>query len=858
MKLGFKILFSLICMLANVPMMAQRDNVWTFGARGGLDFSTATPTPLFTSIDGYGEAAASISDYRGRLMFYTNGTDVWDSTHVFMPNGLNLIGLSSTSGVTTASTSQGTLIIPFPDSVYLYYVFSLTAYESSNPGRLSYSVIDMRLNNGKGDVVPGKKGILLDTGLTEKMTAVSTPYCKIWVLVRSDTGNTFKAFGVTATGVDINPVVSVSGKRTSESVAGYMSVSPDGTKLANCSLKFYTNSGGWLELHDFNRFTGRISNGRMLDSGDCYYGAAFSPNSSVLYTTSYCSFFDNYLFQYDLSVPSPVSFVVGKVPFTGLKLGPDKKIYFKGNTPLADSRSIGVIAAPNNLGAACLANLDYIRLPLGSRIISGISTNIPLVIPDTSKTSNSINGCFSGVTLSAPAGCWAYTWNDGTFGAYKRIGGSGTYWVTYIGPTSCQFHIDTYKVWVPPIPEVGTVIGCKDMENSIAWIRPGAGDTNIYQYSWYNSSDHILRTASGNGDTLKNVDDGSYIVHVTIPGICDTLMPVDIIIPNYAASFTVDTTVCEHEVVQFRNMSEGLKNYAWNFGDGATSADTDPSYVYANAGTYHVRLMGNTDYPCYDSAVINVYVQPRSFGTFVKDRDSICAGHAITFYPQYTGSIDSIRWDFGAGLGAFDNAKKIFTYDRAGSYIVSLTVSSPYCPDTSFSDTVTVFPYPIANIGPDTTLCPNSNPVMLQNLASEPGSIYLWNTGETEAAITVNTPGIYWLKVTNGLGCYTADSVEIKRHCYLDIPNAFSPNGDGVNDYFFPKENITAGIARFTMKIFNRWGQQIFETINVAGRGWDGNFNGVEQEQGVYIYLIEATLENGTTERYQGNVTLIK
>ena len=92
----------------------------------------------------------------------------------------------------------------------------------------------------------------------------------------------------------------------------------------------------------------------------------------------------------------------------------------------------------------------------------------------------------------------------------------------------------------------------------------------------------------------------------------------------------------------------------------------------------------------------------------------------------------------------------------------------------------------------------------------------------------------------------------------MDIPNVFTPNGDGLNDYFFPRTLLTSGLTSFSMKIFNRWGQEIFATTTTDGRGWDGKLNDVPQPEGVFVYIIEATFKDGQHEHRQGNVTLLR
>src|SRR5690606_25626378 len=168
---------------------------------------------------------------------------------------------------------------------------------------------------------------------------------------------------------------------------------------------------------------------------------------------------------------------------------------------------------------------------------------------------------------------------------------------------------------------------------------------------------------------------------------------------------------------------------------------------------------------------------------------------------------------------------------------------------------------PLVDLGPDTTICLDGMPVYLQNLKPAPSADhhYIWNTGDTSDILKIVQPGVYSLKVvTEPVQCTTLDEVEIKKDCYVDIPNAFTPNGDGENDYFFPRSLLTKSVTNFRMEVFNRWGQMVFQTERIDGRGWDGRFNNIDQGQGVYIYRIEVAYTNDRSEHYEGNVTLLR
>jgi len=88
--------------------------------------------------------------------------------------------------------------------------------------------------------------------------------------------------------------------------------------------------------------------------------------------------------------------------------------------------------------------------------------------------------------------------------------------------------------------------------------------------------------------------------------------------------------------------------------------------------------------------------------------------------------------------------------------------------------------------------------------------------------------------------------------------NSFSPNNDGMNDYFIPRDVLSSGLKTFQMSIYNRWGERIYFTNKLDGRGWDGKYNDKMQEMGVYVYLIDVVFDNGIRKSFQGNVTLIK
>jgi len=164
---------------------------------------------------------------------------------------------------------------------------------------------------------------------------------------------------------------------------------------------------------------------------------------------------------------------------------------------------------------------------------------------------------------------------------------------------------------------------------------------------------------------------------------------------------------------------------------------------------------------------------------------------------------------------------------------------------------------PSVSLPPDTVVC-EGMPIRLST-ESEPDISYLWNTGDTTCCIIALEKNNYILTATNKCGT-SSDSVFIdfvKCNYCLFIPNAFSPNGDGVNDVF--RVTPTCLIRKYVLKIFNRWGQQVFYSVDIS-KGWDGTYKGAEAELGTYFYVIDLVPEDAAKGDMQlkGDLTLIR
>ncbi|MEZ4802370.1 MAG: T9SS type B sorting domain-containing protein [Gelidibacter sp.] len=367
-----KKIFFLLLLFTSIYSFGQNQAAnWFFGYGAALQFDLGANT--LTSINGgalsTNEGCATISDAFGDLLFYTEGSLVWDRNNNVMPNGTGLFG--------DASSTQSAIIVPKPNDADIYYVFTVdNAVDGSNFG-LNYSIVDMSLNGGLGNVT--NKNVNLLPVCSEKISAVLKDCLtkSIWVITyASQNGfgtnyNTFYAYEVSDTGVNPVPVTSTFAGMTTQEARGYLKLSPDGQKLA-CA-----NMGSGMFLLDFDVATGVVSNEQQLNintSSSSAYGVEFSPDSQVLYVNSSNDQQSNSpaahsstLSQFNLASSdisaSRVTIDQQQLYRGGLQLGPDGKIYRAlSATYDIGLPFLGVINNPNALGTACNYQHNAINL----------------------------------------------------------------------------------------------------------------------------------------------------------------------------------------------------------------------------------------------------------------------------------------------------------------------------------------------------------------------------------------------------------------------------------------------------------------------------------------------------------------
>ncbi|MBK8193823.1 MAG: gliding motility-associated C-terminal domain-containing protein [Lewinellaceae bacterium] len=388
-------------------------------------------------------------------------------------------------------------------------------------------------------------------------------------------------------------------------------------------------------------------------------------------------------------------------------------------------------------------------------------------------------------------------------------------------------------------------------------------------------------------------DKNNWDANVTFPGVgsytgllmlnpkseCGDTAYINIeIYPEVTADFAYDYDTCVAGPVVFTDQSygDGVVNYwDWHFGPpGARSNDQNPVYQYADPGNQPVRLRVVDQNLCSDDTTqfINWFPVPPLI--IIQPSSYLGCSPADIFFNNLSTPIDEtyhIVWDFGDGKTIEDIISPTHTYTEPGIYNVSVSITSPIGCFTSddFPNLIKIEPSPIANFecDPDTDLSNFNNTVQFTDLST--GAVHWnWQLGNYKTTIEQNPvyafPDTGLVKVrlivTHPAGCKDSmiKYLDIRPIVLWNMPNAFTPNGDGLNDGFLGKGYLE-GATNFRMTIWNRWGELVYETSNPNDE-WNGRAQntGGMSPAGVYVYLVSFTGPRGEPFEFKGFATLLR
>jgi gliding motility-associated-like protein len=377
-------------------------------------------------------------------------------------------------------------------------------------------------------------------------------------------------------------------------------------------------------------------------------------------------------------------------------------------------------------------------------------------------------------------------------------------------------------------------------------------------------------TSGQQSPTIQNVtaaSAGLYTVTTTLnactsPPVTVQVQVISIMSPNVITS---RDTICSGDTVIIYGLMNASATANWNFNGGTvlSGSGIGPYVVrWDNFGSKTVTLT-IADSGCSKTTTKDIFVAPSVEPQFYLS-DNACAGDTI-IVKAVPGGTDSLiyTWSFGdadiiSGSGAGPYA---LSWDSAGTKTVSLFIvgncSAPYI------DSVVIHQVPdVKIISPGHDVC-KGDTVTLEATDNSDEYAYEWMPGknvvsknESQVSIRIPSAMFVYLTVSDNYGCQSRDSVYVKAEscCRVFLPNAFSPNGDGVNDKIHP---LTRGIDGFKFfLIVNRFGQVVFQTYN-PNIGWDGTFNGSRQDMGTYYYYLSYGCDGKWLEQ-EGDIFLLR
>ena len=434
----------------------------------------------------------------------------------------------------------------------------------------------------------------------------------------------------------------------------------------------------------------------------------------------------------------------------------------------------------------------------------------------------------------------------------------------------CQGPYKTFTITINPAPNVMQPPSQTLCNGVVANMTALTGNLSGITFNWSNNNPSIGLAASGTGDVpaFTATNTGNAPITATI-----TVTPSTAVCPGAAKTFTItvaptpsvaasnDMNVCLGNTAQLS--ATGASQYYWTPSTRLSCANCpNPVSTPVDSIRYVVRGESSAGCTAYDTVFLNVI---RPFQMTISPNDTLCIGETTDLRAN---GANIYLWSPPTGLSSSHIAEPIASPAVTTTYQVV-----GYDGHNCFTDTstvkITVGPKPTLDIGPDLSLS-TGNTIQF-NPVYQNGPIVSWSwtpatglscTNCPKPTVTVKDNMSYMLTIKNNYGCVTTDIININVFCksaQVFIPNAFTPDGDGLNDILMVRGK---GIIVKTFRIFSRWGELVFEKKDFAPNdlkyGWDGKVRGVPATPDVFVYTAEVICDNNVIYTYKGNTTLLK
>lgn len=513
------------------------------------------------------------------------------------------------------------------------------------------------------------------------------------------------------------------------------------------------------------------------------------------------------------------AYIIGAQPCDSVYLGNDTALC-QGSTLLlnATTPNATYLWQDNSTNATFNVNqpgLYWVEVTAGSCISSDtiLITYNPLPLVNIGNDTTLCAG--TNLTLNATTTNASYFWQNNSINPTLTVNQTGTYWVG-VTVNNCT-SIDSIQV--------NFLLGNLNLGNDTVLCTGSAlmlnATTANASYLWQDNSTNPTFLVNQSGLYWVEVSQNNCIIKDSIQ--VDFLELLNLNIGN-------DTSLCIGSSIL---LDASMPNAIYQWQDNSTN----PMLNVSQPGLYWVTVTVNNCIETDSILITNITVPPLDLGPDT----TVCAG-SIVYLDGTTPNV-TYRWQ--------DNSSNpAFFVNNTGLYWLEISINN--CKNAD-SIQVNYQTLPYVNLGPDTLLCLGSELILN---ASSPNSTYLWQDNSTNPSFTVSKEGTYWVEVTSK-NCSKSDTINIETgQCDFIIPNAFSPNADGLNDEFKIINSLNIDILNFS--IFNRWGQQIF-SIQGSEFGWDGSFKGQACENGTYFYLIKYKTKNNSSQLYKsGDIELIR
>jgi gliding motility-associated-like protein len=714
---------------------AQYAQDWRFGYSSRILFTGASPVgaPGSQLFSDFGQAG--VTNAAGVMQFYTSGERAYNRNNTDLLNGTNLKG--------SQLVTQSSLIIPFPNRPNRHILFTLN--RTTDSSGLNYNVVDMTLDGGLGGIVPGLKNVNLLPGspvnfLTEKMTA--TRQCNgtdFWVVVHRYNSNEFIIYPVDSNGVGApqfqqigTPHTPAIGGSPLRAQRGYMVFSPDGRRLA-LTLNG-TSPNNLIEIFNFDKATGTLSNPIALPANGGEFGLAFSPDNGKLFVSGGVDTLigpnigsRNHLSVFNMVSRTPQNTKVvvetqilgDSRRFAALQNAPDGKIY----------ALLSLTDALNSINTPNVAPYNYqdstLAPPLNS--INGTTRNgFPNFVNDEFSLPFVANFSFDFTCIGQPmsftdsslsnARSWRWTFGDAT------AGGNDT--------SSMQHPIYTYTA-------------------------PGT---------------YTVTLIAGDGCNLFDTITKQVEVGVNLP----------VSLGSDTAFFCIGDTA-----VISSNITSGT--FEWFSGQPggpwAPLPDTTPIYLTTISGWYKLRADNGN---CAGEDSVYVFINNNPITVDLGPDFLLCIG-VTEILDAGNPTATSYAWSTG-------DSTRTISITQPDTFWVVVTDRGCVATDTiivGLDSTTSV------NVMGDTTLCPgeelliNAAPfgtTFLWSTGESTPAITVLDTGTYIVEVTTS----------NGCILYDTIQVNYRCDTRVYMPTAFTPNGDGLNDIFLPAlQSVEDGVYEF-------------------------------------------------------------